>query len=188
MKRASTPNTASNTASNATAVLRRRWQALAPRERRLLSIAALVIVLALLWWVLLAPAIATLRSAPAEHRRLDQQLAEMQALEAQARQLQGGTRLSATQALQQLETSLAQQLGKSATLARQGDRATVTLTNAAAAPLQQWLAQVRANAHAVPIDLRITRGTAAAGKPDAKADAAAPSHWSGSLVLSLPSP
>ncbi|MGE8320022.1 MAG: type II secretion system protein GspM [Comamonas sp.] len=185
MKRATQSN---RNASATTTLLRQRWQALAPRERRLVSIAALLVVLAVLWWLLLAPAIATLRGAPAEHQRLDQQLAEMQALETQARQLQGGTRLSATQALQQVESSLAQQLGKSATLARQGDRITVTLTNAAAAPLQQWLAQVRANAHAVPLDMRITRGTASAGKADAKADAAAPSHWSGSIVFSLPAP
>lgn len=179
MKRATSSKPTQN---GAAALLRSRWHALAPRERRLLSIAALVIALALLWWVLLAPAIATLRGAAAEHRRLDQQIAEMQALEAQARQLQGGTRLSTTQALQQLETSLAQQLGKSATLARQGDRATITLTNAAAAPLQQWLSQVRANAHAVPLDLRITRSTGTAGK----SDGAEPARWSGSLVLGLP--
>lgn len=182
MKRASLQN---QTPQAVATLLRQRWQALAPRERRLLSIAVLVILLALLWWVLLAPAIATLRSASTEHQRLDQQLAEMQALETQARQLQGGTRLTSTQAMQQVESSFAQQLGKSATMAQQGDRVTITLTNAAAAPLQQWLAQVRANAHAVPIDLRITRG--AGGKAEAKADADAPSYWSGSIVLSLPS-
>ena len=164
-------------ANAATALLRQRWQALDARERRGVVLAASVVLLALLWWLAIAPVIPTWRSAPAEHRRLDAQIARMQSLQTEARQLQSATTLTANQARQQLESSMTQQLGTSAKLAVLGERATVTLTNAPAAATQQWLAQVRANAHAIPVELRLSANTAKAG--------AAPT-WSGNLVLQLP--
>ena len=50
--------------------LRTRWVGLAPRERALVGGAAALVALALLWWVALAPALATLRSADVQHRAL----------------------------------------------------------------------------------------------------------------------
>lgn len=46
-----------NTLANngASAALRQRWQALDARERRGISLAAAVVLLALLWWLGLAP-------------------------------------------------------------------------------------------------------------------------------------
>ena len=171
-----TPKNAAPT-NAATALLRQRWQALDARERRGVVLATSVVLLALLWWLAIAPVIQTWRSAPAEHQRLDAQIARMQSLQTEARQLQSATTLTANQARQQLESSMTQQLGTSAKLAVLGERATVTLTNAPAAATQQWLAQVRANAHAIPVELRLSANTAKAG--------AAPT-WSGNLVLQLP--
>jgi general secretion pathway protein M len=57
-------------AAYATASAKARWDALAPRERRLLRGALALIVVALLWWLLLAPALHTLRDANAERGRL----------------------------------------------------------------------------------------------------------------------
>jgi general secretion pathway protein M len=55
--------------------LEARWQAWWPelesREQRLIGAAAALVLLALLWWVALAPALRTLSAAPAEHARLD---------------------------------------------------------------------------------------------------------------------
>ena len=48
-----------------TAALRTAWAALAARERRLILGATAVVALALLWALALAPALATLRAAPA---------------------------------------------------------------------------------------------------------------------------
>ena len=175
MKKTPAKNAAPTNA--ATALLRQRWQALDARERRGVVLAASVVLLALLWWLAIAPVIQTWRSAPAEHQRLDAQIARMQSLQTEARQLQSATTLTANQARQQLESSMTQQLGASAKLAVLGERATVTLTNAPAAATQQWLAQVRANAHAIPVELRLSANTAKTG--------AAPT-WSGNLVLQLP--
>lgn len=178
MKKNPSRTNANHSSSNAaTTALRQRWQALDARERRGISLAAAVVLLALLWWLALAPVLKTWRSAPAEHTRLDTELARMQALQAEARQLQTATTLTASQSRQQLESSLNQQVGPSAKLAVVGDRVTITLNNAPAVATQRWLAQVRANAHAIPTELRLNRNNPAAP--------AAPT-WSGSIVLQLP--
>jgi general secretion pathway protein M len=46
------------------APLRARWNALAPREQNMTLLAGGVVALALLWWVALAPALHSLRTAP----------------------------------------------------------------------------------------------------------------------------
>ena len=72
--------------------LQQRWKALAPREQNLVMAASAIVALALLWWVALAPALKTLRTAPARHAALDAQLQRMQSLQAEALQLQAAPR------------------------------------------------------------------------------------------------
>lgn len=155
-----------------TQALRAHWVALAPREQALVGGAAALVVLALLWWIALAPALATLRHADAQRRTLDAQLAQMQQLQAQARAMQAQPRLNHAEALRQLELAIHQQLGASARYSIAGDRVTVTLANTPAAVLAQWLTQVRANARAIPGEARLARNPAGG--------------WDGSLVLALP--
>lgn len=152
--------------------LRARWQALAPREQALVAAAAALVALALLWWIALAPAVGTLRSAEEQHRALDQQLQHMRRLQAQAKAMQSQPRLGQEESLRQLEAAIRQQLGLSARYAIAGERVTVTLTNAPAAALAQWLSQVRTNARAIPGEARLTRNAAGG--------------WDGTLVLTLP--
>ncbi len=59
------------------AALLQRWRALAPRERRAIALAVTVLALALLWIVLLRPALRTLRQAPGQIEVLQQQLREV---------------------------------------------------------------------------------------------------------------
>lgn len=153
--------------------LRARWTALAPRERMLVAAAAALVGLALLWWVALAPALATLRTAEAQHQVLDTQLQQMHRLQAQARAMQTQPRLAQDEAMRQLEQAIRQQLGVSARYSIAGDRVTVTLANTPSQALAQWLSQVRANARALPGEARLTRNASGAG-------------WDGTLVLSLP--
>ena len=77
---------------SSSAALRSRWQALAAREQTLVLAAAALVAVALLWWVAVAPALATLRTAPARHAELDAQLQRMQSLRAEAQQLQSAPR------------------------------------------------------------------------------------------------
>lgn len=157
------------------APLQARWEALAVREKRLVTTATALLVLALLWWVALAPALRTLRSAPAQHQTLDAQLQHMRSLQAQAQALQAQPAMRKDDALRALESSMSQLPGTTAQLAVVGDRATVTLRGAPAEALAQWLIQVRINARAVPAEARLTR-RAGAGAP----------IWDGTLVLTLP--
>lgn len=148
------------------------WNAMAPRERALVAAAAGLVALALLWWIVLGPAIATLRGAEAQHRELDVQMARMQRLQAQARAMQSLPKQNPDEAMRQLEASIRQQLGTSARYSVAGERVTVTLANTPPAALAQWLSQVRTNARAIPGEARIRRNPSGG--------------WDGSIVLALP--
>lgn len=183
----------SSSLNDLAAPLRARWQALAPREQNLVRAAGALVALALLWWLALAPALATLRAAPARHAHLDAQLQHMLALQAQAQQLQGAPRANPDNALRALQSSVAERLGASARLVVAGDRATLTLQGTPADALATWLAQARSNAHTVPQEAHLVRSSASPA-PTGKAGAAVLSdqppaldvRWDGTLVLALP--
>ena len=187
--------------------LRAHWQALAPREQALVRGAAVLVAAALLWWLALAPALQTLRSAPARHAVLDAQLQRMLALQGEAQRLQGTPRADPDNAARALQSAATERLGSTARTTLLGDRATVTLAGAPAGALAPWLAQVRSNAKAVPQEVHLVRApvapasTAPAATPAsfAAAPAAAPgtgaaaaasatptARWDGTLVLALP--
>ena len=171
----------SSKSSAAPSALSAHWQTLAPRERHLVRAAAALVALALLWWLALAPALQTLRSAPARHAALDAQLQQMHALQAEAQALQNAPRTDPDNALRALQTSVTERLGSSARLTLSGDRATLTVKNLSADPLALWLVQARSNSKAVPQEAHWTRSNAAADPNHPSA------HWDGTLVLALPS-
>lgn len=175
--------------------LRGHWLALAPREQALVRGAALLVAAALLWWLALAPALQTLRTAPARHALLDAQLQTMQALQDEAERLKGVPRADPDNAARALQSAVTERLGTSARAALLGDRATVTLKGTPAGALAPWLAQVRSNAKSVPQEVHLVRSNAAplaapvAGAAATTAASAAPAptaHWDGTLVLALP--
>lgn len=156
--------------------LRPTWVRLAPRERLAVLLAAVVVGLALLWGLGVAPALATLRQAPEQHRQLDAQLDAMRRMAAAAQQLrqQGeGQSLSPEAARRALQQATTDTLGSTAQLAVQGPQATVTLRGTSPEALARWLEQVRINARVVPVqaDLQQT---------------ADPAGWTGQLVLGGP--
>lgn len=149
---------------------------LSPREQRAVTIAAGVVGLGLLWWLAVAPALATLRQAPERHSQLDAQLGQMRRMAATAESLRSQntaqplTRDAVLRALEQATTS---SLAGTGQLAVQGDRATVTLRGTPPAALAQWLSQVRINARLVPVQTELKH-------------TAAPAGWNGQLVLAGP--
>ena len=167
--------------------LQARWDALAGRERLLVLLAGTVVVLAALWWLALAPALATLRAADAQHRQLDAQLQQMRTLQAQATALQAQPKLGGDDAQRTLDALLKQKLGASAQMSVIGDRASVTLKGASADALAQWLTQARINARAVPTEVRLVRGAGpAAGAGAGAGTGEVNAVWDGTLVLNLP--
>lgn len=149
-----------------------KWSQLAPREQRLVAIAIALVLVALAWWVAIAPALGTLRVAEEQHRALDDQLQRMQSLQAQAQTLQSQPRSSPEDASRLLEATVKQQLGLTARMAVGGDRVTITLTGAAPTALSQWLTQARTNARLLPAEARLARNPAGL--------------WDGTVVLALP--
>ena len=136
-----------------------RWQGLAPRERKGLTIAGWFVGLALLWWVLLGPAINTLRKAPAQHAALDTQIEQMQRMAASAEQLkeQNSVPIPSRGAAQSSLTQATTSLGATGQISIQGDRAILTLRGASPDALALWLSQVRVNARLTPISAQIDR-------------------------------
>lgn len=152
-----------------------RWNQLAPREKSLLGAALAVIALALVWQLMLAPSLRTLRAATAQGLALDAQLQHMQSLQAQAKALQKQAPLAYDDALRALNQATKQTLGSTAQVNAVAERANVTLQAARADALAQWLAQARVNARSTPLEARLTRTATPAGVT-----------WSGTLVMTLP--
>jgi general secretion pathway protein M len=155
--------------------LQTRWAQLAARERHMLLTALAVVLIALLWQLLLAPSLKTLRTAPAQAQALDTQLQRMLSLQALAKALQQQAPLGYDDAVRALNLATKQTLGGTAQVSVSGERASVTLQAASADALAQWLAQVRLNARTTPIEARLTRVATPTGVT-----------WSGTLVMGLP--
>jgi general secretion pathway protein M len=166
-------NRAPSRLSQAAQGARAFWAARTRGERRTLATGLAVVVLALLWWVGLSPALDTLRNSESQHRTLDAQLQTMRSLAAQTAGLQALPRLKAEESAWALDASV-KQLGAAAQLAVAGDRATVTLKNVPADTFALWLAQTRNNARVLPLEAHL--------RPNAA------KNWDGTIVMALPPP
>lgn len=145
--------------------MRARWLALDAREQSLVMASAAVVGLALVWWIGISPALATLRDARTQQRTLAADLEKMQRLRGQALAIQAQPKMDRAESLRALEALVKQRLGASAQLSIIGDRATLTLRNAPAGELAQWLSQARVNARAVPGEARLVRSPAGGPNP-----------------------
>jgi general secretion pathway protein M len=173
---ASPPSTTLSFSARLINGLQTALERLSPRERNAVIATAWIAGLLLLWWVALAPAIQTLRQAPAQHAQVDAQLASLRAMAATAdavRAQNTAQPLGRTEALRALEDSM-QALGETGQLNVVGDRPTVTLRATPPEALANWLARVRVNARLTPVEAQLSGGTT-------------PATWSGTLVLAGPS-
>ena len=153
--------------------LRRRalaqWQALAPRDRSIARLGAIVVGLALVWMLGVQPALRTLRDAPAQIAQLEAQLQEMQILAAESKTLRAAAPIAQAQAAAAIREAAAR-LGDKARVAQQGDRVTLSLNGVDGATLRTLLAEARASARARPVEAQLVRG---------------PRGYDGTLVLSI---
>ncbi|WP_408595012.1 type II secretion system protein GspM [Limnohabitans sp.] len=170
----STPRTSGHSARDA---LRARWQALSSSEQRSLSWLGGVLCVALVYSVAIAPAWRTLKHSQAQREQLGLQLAQMQALQAQAQALQQRTPMSRDEALRTLQ-SLSNAAGSGLQLTVQGERVSVQVKALPASALAQWLQMVRTQAQSLPVEAHLSQASSA--------NPGAPVSWNGTLVLSLP--
>lgn len=147
------------------------WRQLKMSEKRLILVAFWLIVTALIWWLAIAPALKTIKEAPAQHRALDTQLQSMRALSAEAKNLQSQPKLGLDDAQKALQSAVTQRFGAAAQLNLTGERASLTLKNANSQELALWLSQARVNARALPSEVKLNRNG---------------DGWDGTLVLNLP--
>ena len=151
--------------------VRARWASLATRERGLVTLMLVAVVAAMLWFAGIAPAMRTLRTAPAQIEALDAQWLSMQAMATEAKALQGRAPPGRDEAVRELEQSTRQRLGASAQVTTSADRVTVVLRGAPPQAMAAWLSQARLKARVVATQATLTRG---------------PEGWDGTLVFNLP--
>jgi general secretion pathway protein M len=147
------------------------WRRLGKRERLLLVLMVAVVLVAAMWFVGLAPALRTLRTAPAQIEALERQAQAMQVLAAQVQGMQGRLAPSREEALRELELSVRQRLAVSAQVNATADHVTVVLKDAPPQSMAAWLSQARLKARVVVSQANLT--LTATG-------------WEGSLVFNLP--
>jgi general secretion pathway protein M len=168
-----------------------RWQAMAPRERVGISIAAVAVAVLLVWSIAVQPALDTLNSLPPKQAELDRQWQQMSALASEARDLRGLAPLAPAQAEAALK-SATEQLGSAARLSMQGDRAVVTLNGVEPGALMAWLGEVRSAARARVVEAQLRRAAPVAqALASARGAAAAPpsaTGLSGNVVLAMARP
>lgn len=153
--------------------LQAKWAQLGRREQRGIAIAATVVFGALLWGVLLAPAIRVLQKAPLQHQALDAQMDRMLLLQMRARALQNQSPLSSAEAVAALQATVAK-LGSGVTARVLGDQMTVRFKQLGAQELAAWLAQPGGAVDIRPTEVHLQRD--AGNKPS----------WSGELIFHLP--
>jgi general secretion pathway protein M len=136
--------------------VRSRWSALDERERSLVRFAGVLVLLALLWWVGLQPALRTLRDTPQRLAEVSTQLQHMRRLAQEARDLREAPTVAAAQAARALQAA-AERLGPAARLNLQGQRATLVVQGLPGDVLWAWLGEARNAARARPVDVQLTR-------------------------------
>jgi general secretion pathway protein M len=149
--------------------LRQAWSGLAPRERRLVWLAAVVVGMGLLVGVGLQPAWKTLREAPAQVAALEEQRRLMQSQAAEAARWRAVPPLPSGQAVGALQAAAAR-LAPRARLSVQGDRAVLSFEGLTPSELQAWWGEARAGARARPVEAQWS---------------VQPAGLSGSLVVAL---
>ena len=145
------------------------WRARAPRERIALAGAALVLITMAVWTLLVAPALATLRTAPRQLESLDAQLQQMRGMAAEVRDLRNTTPVAAAQSGLAIKAA-AERYGDKVRLTLQADRALITLVNASPEQLRALLVEMRSTARARAVEADLTR---------------VPAGYSGTLVFSI---
>jgi general secretion pathway protein M len=136
------------------ATLQGRWMALAPRERRGLTLAGGVLGAYLIWALAFAPAWRTLAAAPAQLDALALQAQQMQALASEAASLRAVPPVPTAQAQAALTAATAR-VGAPARLSLQGERAVLSLKGISGTQLGAWLAEARSGARARVVEANL---------------------------------
>lgn len=131
-----------------------KWQALAPRERQMITVMAWAVGLTLLFMVGIRPAWRSLQQTPVQLREVNAVLDDMRRQADEVKALRQLPPVPPSQAEAALN-SATERLGEGARLSLQTDRATVTLTKVSGGRLGEWLQEVRSSARVRPIEANL---------------------------------
>ncbi|MCP1119008.1 type II secretion system protein GspM [Robbsia andropogonis] len=151
------------------------WAQRQPRERRLLSIGAVVVLIALFYQVLIAPAVEGIGRIEASLPGLQRQLGQMQAQALIAQRLSSGAQGVAPTG-DALQTGLTAALtdaglGDASAVAPAGNGVRVTVKQVSFAALVRWLDQMRTQLKVKVADAQVTPVRAPDGAIDGRVDA-----------------
>jgi general secretion pathway protein M len=138
------------------APLRAKWQALAPRERQMLSVMGWAIGAALVFMVAVKPAWKTLQQTPAQLREAQAVLDEMRKQAEEVKSMRSQPPVPPVQAQAALQ-SATDRLGEGARLRLQSDRAVLTLDKVSGAALASWLSEARSSARVRPLEANLSQ-------------------------------
>jgi general secretion pathway protein M len=126
------------------------FAARSPREQLGLQAAAALLGVCVFWQIGVAPALQVWRSSQTQQAKLDQQLADMQAWQQEAQQLQQQIAAAPPDSLHSLQT-LAATLGPSTQVQPQADQFHIQFKDAAPQALAEFITQARLQARAKPV-------------------------------------
>jgi general secretion pathway protein M len=152
------------------------FQDLPDKDRLRIQYVALALLISLLWFFNILPALQTYQQAPLQLAKLEQQSETLKALQLQAMALQKAPRIKAQDASAVLPQIMAGTLGSGAKLNLEATRATLQVTSISAEALAQFLEEARKQAHALPTEAHLQK--IKTGTQD---------MWRGTLILNLPS-
>jgi general secretion pathway protein M len=133
------------------------WQARSEQERKLLTLGSVVVVLALVWAVLFAPAMEGRTELKKSLPQLRQQAAQLQALAAEAATLSGSVPVDvAAMSRDSLVKTLAARSLTAQSVGMTGEYAKLELRNVSFGALLQWLDAVRREGRISVQDASIT--------------------------------
>ncbi|WP_050808674.1 type II secretion system protein GspM [Collimonas fungivorans] len=143
------------------------WAQRNQRERRLLAGAGALILVAVIYLLLLDPALSGRARLQKDLPALRQQAAELQSLTAKALSLSGqaAERPAAPLSKEAVETALKSKGLNPQSVALSGDMAKVQLSAVAFAGLLDWLDDAQKNAHWQVVDANISAATGANAQP-----------------------
>jgi general secretion pathway protein M len=133
------------------------WEALSSRDKRMIRVAAVLLIFVLLWLLALQPAIRTIRSFESAQRTQETKLQQMLNLQSQAQSMQNLPLVSQAAAVTALEISIEQTFGNRAEIIFNGNNATVNVRAISPEDLAKWLNNIRTNSRTVAIQARLTR-------------------------------
>lgn len=133
------------------------WEALSSRDKRMIRVAAVLLIFVLLWLLALQPAIRTIRSFESTQRTQEAKLQQMLNLQSQAQSMQNLPLVSQAAAVTALEISIEQTFGNRAEIIFNGNNATVNVRAISPEDLAKWLNNIRTNSRTVAVQARLTR-------------------------------